>query len=152
MLKYVNYNVVFQEVPDEISLAINISNCPHRCKNCHSQYLWDDIGNVLINDLDNLISMYKPYITCVCFMGGDQDIYDLEDCLRIVKNGGLKTCVYSGRNSTVLFEKNLDLYDYIKVGKYIEDLGGLSSPKTNQRFYKVENGNLTDKTNIFWKD
>ena len=28
MLKYANFDIVFQEVPDEVTLAINISNCP----------------------------------------------------------------------------------------------------------------------------
>ena len=29
MLKYVDSKVVFAEIPDEITLAINISNCPY---------------------------------------------------------------------------------------------------------------------------
>ena len=40
MLKYVNTDIVFQEIPDEVTLAVNISNCPCRCPGCHSQYLW----------------------------------------------------------------------------------------------------------------
>lgn len=44
MLKYVNGGVVFQEIPDEVTLSINISNCPCHCPSCHSQYLWKDIG------------------------------------------------------------------------------------------------------------
>lgn len=48
MLKYVDARVVFQEIPDEITLAINISNCPCHCKGCHSQYLAEDIGKPLI--------------------------------------------------------------------------------------------------------
>ena len=44
MLKYVNTGIVFQEVPDEVTLAVNISNCPCRCPGCHSSYLWDDTG------------------------------------------------------------------------------------------------------------
>ena len=44
MLKYVNTDVVFQEIPDEVTLAINISNCPCHCPGCHSRYLWEDIG------------------------------------------------------------------------------------------------------------
>lgn len=31
MLKYVNTGIVFQEIPDETTLAINISNCPCAC-------------------------------------------------------------------------------------------------------------------------
>ena len=47
MLKYVDTKVVFQEIPDEITLAINISNCPCHCPGCHSSYLAEDIGNAL---------------------------------------------------------------------------------------------------------
>ena len=28
MLKYVNHDIVFQEFPDEVTLAINLSGCP----------------------------------------------------------------------------------------------------------------------------
>ena len=51
MLKYVNTDIVFQEIPDEVTLAINISNCPCHCPGCHSHYLWEDIGLPLDTDL-----------------------------------------------------------------------------------------------------
>ena len=47
MIKYTDTEVVFREFPDEITLAINISNCPIHCKGCHSPELWDDIGEKL---------------------------------------------------------------------------------------------------------
>ena len=28
MLKYVNHDIVFQEFPDEVTLAVNLSRCP----------------------------------------------------------------------------------------------------------------------------
>ena len=53
MIKYVpeDTSVVFLEIPDEICCAINISNCPHRCDGCHSQYLRKDIGDELNKDV-----------------------------------------------------------------------------------------------------
>ena len=36
MLKYVNHDIVFQEFPDEVTLAINLSCCPNGCTGCHS--------------------------------------------------------------------------------------------------------------------
>ena len=70
-MKYVNTQIVFQEIPNEVSLAINISNCPCKCLNCHSSYLAEDIGEELnIESLSNLIFKNKG-ITCICFMGGD---------------------------------------------------------------------------------
>ena len=47
MLKYANFDIVFQEVPEEVTLAINISNCPNQCPGCHSKnvdYLTRVIG------------------------------------------------------------------------------------------------------------
>ena len=44
MLKYYNAMVVFEEIPDEITLAINITNCPCHCVGCHSKFLWEDVG------------------------------------------------------------------------------------------------------------
>ena len=42
-------------------------------------------------------------------------------------------------------------YDYIKLGPYIESLGGLKSPKTNQRLYKRVGDEWQDITSSFWK-
>lgn len=73
MLKYVNYDIVFQEIPNETTLAINISNCPCHCKGCHSSYLAEDIGEPLtITRIEKLINENKG-ITAICFMGGDND-------------------------------------------------------------------------------
>lgn len=70
MLKYKDTQVCFQEVPDEISLCINISGCTIGCKNCHSIHLAEDNGELLtIEALSSLIEQ-NTGITCVCFMGG----------------------------------------------------------------------------------
>lgn len=137
-LKYAGYDIVFQEVPNEISLAINITNCPHKCKGCHSSYLADDFGNFVHDDLQNIIDFYKGLITCVCFMGGDQNIYDLKKLLLVVKSNGLKTCVYSGSDESDIFDDVIYLIDYLKIGPYVEELGGLNSSTTNQRMYEVK--------------
>ena len=74
MLKYVNTGIVFQEIPDEVTLAINISNCPCHCPGCHSRYLWEDIGLPLNTDaIDAFVEQYGTDITCISFMGGDAD-------------------------------------------------------------------------------
>ena len=86
-LKYISYAIIFQEVPNEITLAFNISGCPHHCEGCHSQYLWDYEGdNLLPINMINVINKYKNYITCVCFMGGDQNIEELTEALKTCKN------------------------------------------------------------------
>ena len=46
-MKYCETAITFSEVPDEVTLCINISNCPCHCKGCHSAYLAEDIGEEL---------------------------------------------------------------------------------------------------------
>ena len=58
MLKYWNQDttVTFSEFPDEVTLCVNISNCPGMCENCSEAYLQGDIGEYLTNDaIDTLI-------------------------------------------------------------------------------------------------
>ena len=140
-LKYVGYSIVMQEVPNEISLAINISGCPYRCKGCHSQYLWEYIGSYLADDIDELLNKYDGLISCVCFMGGDQNEEDLIFCLDKIKDKSLKTCLYTGNDSiNNLSNQLLKRLDYLKIGRYIEELGGLNCKTTNQKMYNLKTG------------
>ena len=138
-LKYLGSSITFQEVPDETSLVINISGCPHHCEGCHSEYLWVYEGDYITDDLDNLLNQYKDYITCVCFMGGDQNIDELIMLCKKIKNSDLKVCVYSGRDDIEYFDELIRHIDYLKIGRYIEGLGGLNSKTTNQKFYDLKN-------------
>lgn len=152
MLKYVDTKVVFAEIPDEITLAINISGCPCNCKGCHSSYLAKDIGEPLdLQHLTNLIDSNKG-ITCVCIMGGDANPSEVDDIAQDIKEyyPELKVGWYSGRQE---LSKDIELgnFDYIKLGPYIEEFGPLNSKTTNQRFYKVSGGELVDITSKFWK-
>lgn len=157
MLKYVDTKVVFSEVPDEITLAINISNCPCHCKGCHSPYLAEDIGiNLTPEELMKLIKVNKG-ITCIAFMGGDSDPACINHLAEQVKlNFNLKVAWYSGK---LQIAKNIDLwnFDFIKIGPYEEDKGPLNKRTTNQIFYKVVHtsmgvSKLYNITHKFWKN
>lgn len=151
-LKYQGYSIVFQEVPNETSLAINISGCPHRCEGCHSKELWEYEGNYVVDDIFELIYKYQDHITCVCFMGGDQNLIDLMLLCDVVHSHGLKTCLYTGSDFTDrLYRFAVDNLDYIKVGKYDESRGGLTNTNTNQIFYKYTKCGFKDITSEFWK-
>ena len=162
MIKFTDTMVTFREVPNEISLCINISNCPNHCLGCHSKELQEDIGEHLTCEkLCSLIEENKG-ITCVCFMGGDANFLEIQDlcCMVKLEFPTLLTCWYSGRNK---LPKNIDLgwFNFIKLGPYKEECGGLDNPNTNQRFYKVQMSrtiigdfpiySLMDITNKFWK-
>lgn len=151
MLKYVNTRVTFSEVPDEISLCIEISNCPCHCFNCHSSYLAEDIGEGLTLDKIYKLIDNNEGITCICFMGGDSSHKEIDMFARCIKDlYNIKIAWYSGRQE---LSKDIDLknFDYIKLGPYIEELGPLTKNTTNQKFYKVINNELIDNTYLFWK-
>lgn len=166
MIKYVpkDTQVVFDEIPEEVTLAINISNCQNNCVGCHSSYLKNDIGEELNREnIKKLISEY-PNISCVCFMGEGKDQEALIRAANIFQEEdyNLQIALYSGR---VEVEPQIyNTFDYVKVGPYIEEKGPLTSRTTNQRLYHVthtyhlnEEGkmikecNKTDITEKFWK-
>lgn len=152
MLKYVDAKVVFAEVPDEVTLAINISNCPCQCKGCHSSYLAQDIGNPLNKTVLSKLLEDNKGISCVSFMGGDAEPDKVNTLASFITNhyNSIKVAWYSGRQE---LSNSIDLFnfDYIKLGPYKEEFGPLNSRTTNQRFYKVSGRELVDITNKFWK-
>ena len=151
MLKYLNTQVTFAEVPDEITLCINITGCKNGCKNCHSSYLAQDIGTKLtFNEVRKLIKKNSG-ISCVALMGGDAEPDKVNALASFIINhySSIKVAWYSGRQE---LNNNIDLcnFDYIKLGPYKEEFGPLNSRTTNQRFYKVSNGELIDITSRFY--
>lgn len=139
MLKCYSYDIVCQEIPDEITLAVNISCCPNRCPGCHSPWLWEDAGEPMTDEmLHSLIGRYATAITCFCFMGGDSEPSEVERIARLIKKTYpyLKTAWYSGKEA-VPEDFDICTMDFIKTGPYIAELGGLKSPTTNQTLYKI---------------
>ncbi len=155
-MKYVDTAVTFSEIPDEITLCINISNCPCHCTGCHSSYLAEDIGEPLDWEALNSLIIANKGITCVCFMGGDSDPIRVNTRAEQIKETYpmLKVAWYSGRQE-LSEDINLENFDYIKLGPYIEEKGPLNSRTTNQRMYKIDNNCgkpiVTDITSRFWK-
>ena len=155
MIKYYNAMVVFEEIPDEIAIAINITNCPCHCKGCHSKFLWEDVGTELtFEELGKLIKK-NDGITCVCFMGGDKEPSDINNLARWLKKSqkwkDLKVAWYSGKDE-ISKEIVINLFDYIKIGHYDEKYGPLNSPTTNQKLYEIgKMGDIVEITDKFWK-
>lgn len=156
MLKYVDTAVTFAEFPNEIALCINISNCPWHCKNCHSPYLSKDIGELLTTEAIKDLIESNEGITCVGLMGGDSDLEGINNLTHWIRNNYplLHIGWYSGRETFPNDEFNIDNFDWIKIGPYIEQFGPLNSPNTNQRFYKIDRKNqvMIWCTNLFWKE
>ena len=152
MLKFYNYDIVFQEIPDEVTLAVNLTGCPVHCPGCHSPHLWKDIGDELDEAaLRTIYSDYEGEVTCIALMGGDGDPASVERLCGFIKKGmGLRSAWWSGRSE---LPDGIDTgrFDYIKTGPYIASLGGLKERTTNQRLYRIRAGKLDDITFRFWK-
>jgi anaerobic ribonucleoside-triphosphate reductase activating protein len=90
-------------------------------------------------------------------MGGDANpdaIDQLALSMKLISWAKLKTAWYSGKDH-IPPQININNFDYIKVGPYVESLGPLTSETTNQVMFKVEHFGgrsfVTDITSKFWK-
>lgn len=139
MLLYSTY-ISIHEVPGEVAIILNISGCKNNCKGCHSPELRTLIGCPLsLEHVNFLLNRYKNLITCICFMGGDAHPEELQEYLRLAKAQHYKTCLYTAKEE-LSFELEA-LLDYVKLGPYVEEKGGLDSITTNQVFLKLPQKN-----------
>ena len=148
MIKYVPdlTDIVLEEIPGRVTLAVEISNCRGSCIGCHSPFLKKDIGEELTPKVVDKLIGDNFGVNCFLLLGEGQD---LEALLRIaahlrVQHPGIERAVYSGRAEVepVLYEA----FDYVKVGPYIAEYGPLNEPTTNQRLYY----HGEDITSRFW--
>jgi anaerobic ribonucleoside-triphosphate reductase activating protein len=148
------------EIPGELALTIMFNNCQQHCPSCHSPYLWLKRKTFSLVELTakvyEFINKY-PDITAILLMGGDtngltqQEFYDLIDVLGDIRPIG----IYSGSSSKEHQEnlyhvtRNLESVQWLKLGDFKQELGGLETPGTNQRFYKKEYNVLFDNSYVY---
>ena len=154
-MKYLYDYITFAEVPNETSLAVSITGCQIHCEGCHSRELWEDKGTPLtIEELQRLLEKHQG-ITCLCLLGGEADIDALTELFQYAHKR-VKTAWYCGLDFIPKEKVGIIEYlDFLKIGHYDYELGGLASPTTNQRFFQIEhfpNGEYmrVDITNKFY--
>ena len=158
MIKYVPEmtNVVLEEIPDRLTLAIDISNCTGLCEGCHSPFLRRDVGVELTPEaIDSLIAGNFG-INCFLFLGEGNDHAALMSAANYVRRTypSLALGLYSGRESVE--EDVWELFDYVKIGPFRPSCGPLNKTTTNQRLYRIlhnADGTRTvdDITFRFWR-
>lgn len=138
MLKYESTLITFTEVPDEISLCINLTCCPCRCEECFEPWLRKDYGSILTFDAITQMRLQNPHISCICFMGGDNDHMALHQLCKMIKSyyPNLKLAFYSGL--TGMDSQLAEYLDYYKFGPYIPEFGPLNKETTNQVFLQKQ--------------
>jgi anaerobic ribonucleoside-triphosphate reductase activating protein len=150
VIKYVPEmtSVVLEEIPDRVSLAVDISNCRGNCVGCHSPFLKQDIGEELTPGVIDSLVADNFGVNCFLFLGEGQDPGTLLDLARYARGKGLEAALYSGREEVE--PAFWEVFDYIKLGPYRPECGPLNNPATNQRLYHVEKGLPKDITSRFW--
>lgn len=154
MIKYVPEmtSVVIEEIPDRVTLAVDISNCQGNCVGCHSPFLKTDIGEELTESVIDRLVADNFGVDCFLFLGEGKDPDTLLRLAAHVRSIALSAALYSGRKAVE--DEIFMAFDYVKVGPYIESYGPLNSKTTNQRLYKVthdaDSYSLTDITSRFW--
>ena len=136
MIKYVPQftSVVLEEIPDRVSLAVEISNCRGHCPGCHSPFLKDDIGRELTPEIIAGLVGDNFGVNCFLFLGEGQDPDELVKLAAYVRTLGLQPALYSGRYEVE--DSYWEVFDYVKVGPYVAEQGPLNEPTTNQRLYR----------------
>lgn len=129
-----NYDIVFQEVPNHISLAFYVCGCPLRCPGCHSPELWTEkTGFPLTLSLyKSLLVRYQNKADCILFLGGEWHAQELIQLLAEARSLNFKTALYTGLED--VSDEIKSQLTFLKTGPWRGDLGGLSSPQTNQVF------------------
>jgi anaerobic ribonucleoside-triphosphate reductase activating protein len=74
------------------------------------------------------------------FLGGEWHEEELVDNLKYAHAQGLKTALYTGREE--VSSELLSHLDYIKLGPWIAERGGLESSTTNQRLIEIKTGKI----------
>lgn len=132
------YDIVFQEVPNYISLAFYVCGCPLQCPGCHSPELWTEkTGQALtMSFFVSLLARYEGRIDNVLFLGGEWHENQLVEFLRESRRRNLKTTLYTGLEK--VSDNILENLDFLKTGPWRQEFGGLSSPATNQVFHDLK--------------
>lgn len=137
-------SVVLEEIPDRVTLAVDISNCTGLCEGCHSPFLRKDIGDELTVAVVSRLLEDNFGVNCFLFLGEGND----HDALMSLAAGirdlypSLELALYSGRESVE--DDIYSAFDYVKVGPYRPSCGPLNKTTTNQRLYRVHHLRAAD--------
>lgn len=161
----VTKGITFTEIPDKIAIFLELGNCYQKCKGCHSDHLSAFLNPLSLDTFISLeeITAYvydqkKKGAQAVVLMGGatnygmgmgELDI--LINHLSIFLPVGIYVGLPEDSPTIVELKDNLNL-TYLKTGAYVENLGGLNQPMTNQIFWERNNEDVWEnQTSLFIK-
>lgn len=156
-LPLVSKGITLQELPGRTAVYFELGNCNRGCKGCHSPHLSERIHPDLFTDISDMVEYIEKEKTrgadAILLMGGTTNRIDYETLARAIDilSNVLPVGIYSGaavNSQATRFLKELPGLYWIKAGEFNKKLGGLDSPKTNQRFFRWD-GKWEDATHLF---
>ena len=75
MIKYIPEltDIVLEEIPDRVTLAVEISNCRGSCPGCHSPFLKQDLGVELTPQAVDKLINDNFGVNCFLLLGEGSD-------------------------------------------------------------------------------
>lgn len=140
----VSTGITLNEIPDKVSYFFEIGECQKDCEGCHSPHLHKEVLCKLnLEDMEMLAEQaIDNGANAILLMGGTTNGIDREALITIINNlaGIAPVGLYSGSDDTktdlkLALDSNLT---WLKTGSYKAELGGLTSPTTNQKFYRKD--------------
>ena len=155
LVPVVSTGITFTEIPDHITYFIEFGNCSKHCPKCHSPHLSDMVVSPpdLVCVERRAERAAEQGADAIVLMGGTTNGISDDDLVTICRALGtiLPVGLYSGRD-----DEERDKYiarrgslHWLKTGSYQEELGGLDSPHTNQRFYELEARFVFDRSGSY---
>lgn len=156
LVPVVSTGITLNEVPDHVAFYFEIGNCTQNCPHCHSPHLTaqQTLAFTSIEDMEYMAEhAAEQGANAIVLMGGTTNGISDDDLITICKRLGyiLPVCLYSGRD-----DEDEDRYiahaadvRWLKTGSYQEELGGLDSLRTNQRFYELEARFVFDRSGSY---
>lgn len=140
-MKFFDYAITFREMPFNPSGSLTFytgGQCKHKCQGCS----WGDVkpeGEFIpLDKFRGIVKKKRHHTDAVCFLGEGSDQYDLVQYLKVCKDLGMKTMLYTGGQMADFDEEVLLLLDYIKVGEWQGKT--LYDKDTNQIVYSLTDG------------
>ena len=156
LVPLISSGITLNELPGRIAVYFELGNCTQGCAGCHSPHLSEQqvLASTPIEELEGIAETGATQgANAIILMGGttngmsDGDIITLIRRLSII----LPVCLYSGSDDTehdkyIAREGNAS---WLKTGSYNEVLGGLTSPTTNQRYYRLTSYYVIDRSDYY---
>lgn len=154
---------------DGIAVSLWTVGCPHHCKGCHNQNLWDyDAGqdipiNTVIKKIKEKINK-NGIMRNFSVLGGEPlDPQNIKDVLTVLKKiraayPSIKIYLWTGYTLEELqerkeFEEVLKYIDILIEGRFIEELKQNLPLRgsSNQRVFKIIKGNYSQELTTLYK-